>query len=72
MWPLMVPMGRGGVLGKALTVGAAERVGGPTASLSVARHRVGVSLGSPSLEQRLIYSDPTPLRHILCLVLPSH
>jgi hypothetical protein len=28
MWPLLVPMGRGGVSGKALAVGAAQRVGG--------------------------------------------
>jgi hypothetical protein len=28
MWPLMVPMGRGGVSGKALAVRAAQRVGG--------------------------------------------
>src|SRR5258707_15165567 len=32
-----------------------------------ARHRFGVSLGSPSLKQRLIYSNPTLLRHVLCL-----
>jgi len=28
MWLLLVPMGRGGVSGKALAVGAAQRVGG--------------------------------------------
>jgi hypothetical protein len=57
MWPLLVPMGRGGVSGKALAVGAAQRIGS-----AAARHRFGVSLGSPSLEQRLIYSDPTLFR----------
>jgi hypothetical protein len=32
------------------------------ADLTTARHRFGVSLASPSLEQRLIYSDPALLR----------
>jgi hypothetical protein len=33
----------------------------------MAQHQSYVSLGSPSLERRLIYSNPTLLRRVLCL-----
>jgi hypothetical protein len=38
----------------------------------MARHRLSVSLGSPSLERRLIYNNPTLLRRVLCLTEPVH
>jgi hypothetical protein len=49
MWPLLVPMGRGGVSGKALAVGAAPRAGGAEGVLRAGRRAVG---GEPAMRPR--------------------
>jgi hypothetical protein len=65
MWPLLVPMGRGGVSGKALAVGAAQRVGGADGVLEDEGRRANVTDEETSLASAKQDETCSPLLPLL-------